>query len=296
MEWVQAMSDAMHHLSYRGNFVYLHNNQLESMSISHIKDEHGEREHLLSLNGEAREIIRDNKNLTCIWPNSRKVVVGSSRKDRYSPLLVPKNVKKISKFYDFEMIGSDRIGGQHTMVVQIKPKDRYRYGLKLWINVENALMMKSHLINDENKVVEQVMFTALEVLTKSDLGAFNDPIVTTDGYTLIHDQHDLHVNTLIKEASWRIDNILTGFWQESVLKRHHSETNQLIQQMIYTDGLATLSIFIEKQAEPLKQGKMSMGAVNVFIRTIDNYTVTAIGEVPSTTVQSMAESVFYQQP
>ena len=65
MDWVQKMSVAMRNLDYRGEFVYLHENQLESMRISHYKDENGEKERLISLNGEAREVIRDNQNLTC---------------------------------------------------------------------------------------------------------------------------------------------------------------------------------------------------------------------------------------
>jgi len=70
MDWVQKMSDAMRNLNYQGDFVYLHENRLEGMRISHYRDEHGEKERLISLNGEAREVIRDNQNLTCIWPSS----------------------------------------------------------------------------------------------------------------------------------------------------------------------------------------------------------------------------------
>ena len=50
MDWVQKMSSAMRNLNYRGDFVYLHDNQLESMRISHYTDENGEKERLISLN------------------------------------------------------------------------------------------------------------------------------------------------------------------------------------------------------------------------------------------------------
>ncbi|MCP3689029.1 MAG: hypothetical protein GY784_11490, partial [Gammaproteobacteria bacterium] len=109
MEWIQSMSNAMRTLSYQGNFVYMHEGQLESMSISHIRDETGEKERLFSLNGEAREIIRDNKNLTCIWPSSRKVVVDSSHSNSFSPLYIPDDAIEISQLYDMQLVGSDRI-------------------------------------------------------------------------------------------------------------------------------------------------------------------------------------------
>ena len=296
MEWIQSMSDAMRNLNYRGNFVYMHENQLESMSISHIKDELGEKERLLSLNGEAREVIRDDKNLTCIWPASRKVVVDFSRKNTYSPLFIPDNIDEISKLYDIELVGNERIGGQQTVVVQITPKDQYRYGLKFWINTENALMMQSHLINDSKKVVEQVMFTNLELLVDGDELEVNLIPVIDENYTLVRYHSGDNSGSLIKETSWRMSTMPAGFRRESVLKRRDSASDQFIHQMVYTDGLATLSIFIEKQAPQMKQGKTSMGAVNAFIRIMDDYSVTAIGEVPAVTVQSMAESIFYQQP
>ncbi len=296
MEWIQSMSDAMRNLNYRGNFVYMQESQLESMSISHTKDEFGEKERLLSLNGEAREVLRDDKNLTCIWPASRKVIVDFSRKNTYSPLVIPDNIEKISMHYDLEVIGYERIGGQQTVVVQIKPKDQFRYGLKFWINTENALMMQSYLINDSNAVVEQVMFTNLELLGEDDQVAVNNTPAIDDNYTLIRYHSGDNSGSLIKESSWRLSNIPAGFRQESILKRHDPASGQFIHQMVYTDGLAALSIFIEKQAPQMKRGKTSMGAVNAFIRIMDNYSITAIGEVPAVTVKSMAESIFYQQP
>jgi negative regulator of sigma E activity len=39
-----------------------------------------------------------------------------------------------------------------------------------------------------------------------------------------------------------------------------------------------------------------MGAVNAFIRVLNDYSVTAIGEVPAITVRQVAESVIYQKP
>jgi sigma-E factor negative regulatory protein RseB len=64
--------------------------------------------------------------------------------------------------------------------------------------------------------------------------------------------------------------------------------------MVYTDGLASLSIFIEKQSEETLRGSTSMGAVNAFIHILNSHSVTAIGEVPAITVQQIAESVSYR--
>jgi sigma-E factor negative regulatory protein RseB len=294
MELIQSMSEAMRNLSYRGNFVYMHDNQLESMSIMHTKNKSGEKERLLSLNGEAREVIRDDKNLTCIWPASRKVVVDFSRKNNFSPIFIPDDIENIGQFYSFELVGKDRIAGQPTAVVQISPKDRFRYGLKFWINQENYLMMKSILVDDNNRAVEQVMFTNLELVSDPADIVFNPVPSIDESFTLVRFHSGDNSGQASSESFWDTHNIPAGFHRKSVLKRHDLASDQYIYQMVYTDGLASLSIFIEKQSPQLKLGKMSMGAVNAYIRLLGDYMVTAIGEVPEVTVKSMAESISYR--
>lgn len=293
MEWIQSMSEAMRNLSYRGNFVYMHDNQLESMSIAHTRNQSGEKERLLSLNGEAREVIRDDKNLICIWPASRKVVVDFSRKNNFSPIFIPDDIENIGRFYNFELVGVDRIADQSTVVVQISPKDQFRYGLKFWINRDNHLMMKSILVDDNNRAVEQVMFTSLELVTDPADIVFSTVPAIDENFTLVRFHSGENSGQDNSESSWHTNNIPAGFHQKSILKRHDVTSDQYVYQMVYTDGLASLSIFIEKQSPQLKLGKMSMGAVNAYIRSLGDYMVTAIGEVPEVTVKSMAEAVFH---
>ena len=296
MEWVQSMADAMRDLNYRGNFVYMHDNQLESMSISHMKDESGEKERLLSLNGEAREVIRDDKNLTCIWPSSRKVVVDFSHKNSYSPLFIPGDIIKISEFYDMSLLGHDRIADYPAVVVEIKPKDQYRYGLVFWISLETNLMLKSNLINERGEVVEQIMFTNLELLKEGETLDVNGIPAIDENFTMVRYHRDQETQSVVAETAWRLDSIPEGFKQASVLKRLSSDSGEFFHQMVYTDGLASLSVFIEKQSSQMPVGKTSMGAVNAFIRVVNDFSVTAIGEVPAVTVKTIAESVIYQQP
>jgi len=296
VEWIEKMSDSMRNLSYQGNFVYIHGKQLESMSILHIKDEYGEKERLLSLNGEAREVIRDNKNLTCIWPDSRKVVVDNSSQNNFSPLFVPSDIAKISKYYSMSLADGDRVAGQATIIVNIKPRDQFRYGLKLWINSSNGLLLKSNLINEQDQVVEQVMFTNLEVLSKNDQLQLITMPELDDSFSLVRYHSGAASGNLDADSTWQISELPEGFWQESALKRKVAGTDRFIQQIVYTDGLASLSVFIEKETAQTPQGGTSLGAVNAFIRIFKNYSVTAIGEVPAITVKQVAESVFSQQP
>ena len=295
MEWVQKMSDAMRNLSYRGNFVYMHGNQLESMQIAHYRDEHGEKERLISLNGEAREVIRDNQNLTCIWPSSRKVVIDLSRQNSFSPIFIPEDISRLEKFYNMKLLGMDRVANQETMVVHIDPKDRYRYGMKFWINQENGLMMKSSLIDETNREIEQVMFTSLELFEDGEKLVVDTLPKLDSDYSMVRYHRGGSTDSVVADSAWQLTGAPGGFWRESVLRRKIPGTQQVVQQMVYTDGLASLSVFIERHNNDTQGGSSSMGAVNAFIRILHDHSVTAIGEVPAVTVKRVAEGVTYRK-
>jgi sigma-E factor negative regulatory protein RseB len=294
MDWVQKMSDAMRNLNYQGNFVYMHNNRLEGMQISHFKDLQGEKERLLSLNGEAREVIRDNQNLTCIWPSSRKVIVDVSRKNSFSPIFIPEDIARLEKFYQMKLVGRDRIADMGTVIVHIDPRDQYRYGMKFWINENNGLMMKSSLLDENGEIIEEVMFTSLQIFAGDDKPVIDTMPPIDDNFTLVRYHSGDSSKTFAADNAWQLSGMPGGFWRESVLRRKIPGSDQFVQQMVYTDGLASLSVFIEKKSSLTQEGMSSMGAVNAFIRLYNNHSVTAIGEVPAITVKQVAESVTYQ--
>lgn len=295
MQWVQKMSDAMRNLSYRGNFVYLHGSQLESMQIAHYRDAQGEKERLISLNGEAREVIRDNQNLTCIWPSSHKVVVDLSRQNSFSPIFIPEDISRLEKFYNMKLLGMDRIANHETMVVHIDPKDRYRYGMKFWVNQDNGLMMKSSLIDETNREIEQVMFTNLELFEDGEKLVVDTLPKLGNNFTMVRYHRGESTDSVIADSAWQLSGAPGGFWRESVLRRRIPGTQQIVQQMVYTDGLASLSVFIERNNNDTQSGSSSMGAVNAFIRILNDYSVTAIGEVPAVTVRQVAEGITYRE-
>jgi sigma-E factor negative regulatory protein RseB len=295
MDWVQRMSDAMRDLNYRGEFVYMHDNSLEGMQISHNKDMNGEKERLISLNGEAREVIRDNQNLTCIWPSSRKVIVDVSRKNRFSPIFIPEDIARLEKFYQMKLVGKDRIANMNTVIVHIEPRDQYRYGMKFWINEDNGLMMKSSLLDENQRVIEEVMFTSLQLFEGDNKLVIDTMPPIDDSFTLVRYHSGDSSSTFAADDSWQLATVPGGFWRESVLRRKISGSDHFIQQMVYTDGLASFSVFIEKKSTLTQSGVSSMGAVNAFIRILNDHSVTAIGEVPAITVKQVAESVTYQR-
>ena len=138
------------------------------------------------------------------------------------------------------------------------------------------------------------MFTRLELFDGD-----NKPFIDTmppidDSFTLVRYHSGDSSKVFAADNAWQLTGAPGGFWRESVVRRKISDSDLFVQQMVYTDGLASLSIFIEKKTDLTQSGVSSMGAVNAFIRTLNDHSITAIGEVPAITVRQIAESVSFQ--
>jgi sigma-E factor negative regulatory protein RseB len=293
MDWVQKMSNAMQEMSYQGRFVYLHNGQLESMSVVHVRDGQDVRERLMSLNGEAREILRDKNNLTCVWPSSQQVVVDPVSSANRSPLWIPDDVRRLDKFYQFVVQGKDRIADHPAVIVAILPRDEFRYGMKVWVSEQHGLLLQSILFDEKGGLSEQIMFTELALLDSDHLPTFNILPELAQGYALIRSHSGTDNGHEPGDRRWQLSAIPRGFHIESSFQKRMPDNDHVVQQMVLSDGLASVSVFIEKLVDQSMLGESSMGAINAFTTQYKGFSVTAIGEAPPVTVRTIAEAVVF---
>lgn len=290
-EWLSRVTRAGETLNYEGTFVYRHGNQMEAVHIIHKSDSDGEHERMVSLNGVAREVIRNNDNVTCILPDNKSVVV-----DNYGPETklpsIPSDLSQIGQHYDFIFEGYERIASRQARRVMIRPKDSFRYGYRLWIDDAFELLLSSELLDAQGNAIEQIMFTELRPYEKIDEGRLKPNIIGKE-YTWVTDKDDKASAPMPMDDGWRAEKIPQGFMLSHRNKHHLPDNRMPVEHIVYTDGLAWVSVYIEKidaQNESL-QGASSMGAVNAYGRVMGNYHVTAVGEVPPSTVQLISSSV-----
>ena len=177
-ELVAAMSRALRTLNYEGTFVHLQGTHASSMRILHANDGEGELERMTSLDGEAREVIRDRSLVTCIWPGSRSVVVSKSRPRQLLPDV--DEALASNDRYELHHAGVDRVAAVETDVVEVRPRDRYRYGYRFWIDRQTRMLLRSMLL-DGGRVVEQVLFTAIAYPDAIDRSRFEIDVASAGG-------------------------------------------------------------------------------------------------------------------
>lgn len=294
-DMIRAMSTAMQGLNYSGSFIYAHDDELESMQIIHSNDNGIEREKLISLNGEAREIVRNAESVICIWPGSKSVAVSEATPRTPFPAFEPEQLEQLEKLYKFKHRGTDRVAGRDALVVDIKPLDSYRYGYRLWIDAETYLMLRSVMRDNSGNVIEQVMFTHVEYPESIQSSMFSPSAEGERQEWLVDFDKPLLPPAEPIEGIPGVDKLTVpaGFtlMSDKVLVLPE---NSSVRRVMYTDGLASLSVFVaptggNAQSELL--GLSGMGAVHAYGVMHNNWHITVVGEVPKPTVMMMGESL-----
>ena len=298
LTWLQDMAMAMQQQSYRGRFVFAHDGRLDSLSLLHVSDGKGIRERLLSLNGEAREVLRENENLTCVWPGSRQVIIDrftAASARRLSPIWVPKDLQRLQNHYRFAVEGRDRIADLPAVIVSITPNDELRYGMKLWIAEDNKLMLQSMLLDEMGQKLEQVMFVEIDLLQPGDAALLTVLPRIDSSYARVQSHTGDNTAAVTADPRWQFDELPEGFRLEAAYRKQRVDDEGFVQQMVLSDGMSSVSVFIEPATDVALDGATSLGAVNAFGLRRGDIDITAIGEAPQETVKRIAESVFRQE-
>lgn len=289
--WLERVNDSLRELNYTGTFVYRYDGSIETLRIWHkALPGGGERERLHSLNGDAREILRDDDTVTCILPDAQSVVV--DRRQASNPLseLLPADIEALRPYYRFSVAGEGRVAGRGAVRVMIEPRDDTRYGYALWVDRETGLLLRSDLLGESGKTLEQILFVSLEVVDSMPDSAL-EPHLSGEGFTWVRRS----VQQLPPETpddAWRITDLPPGFELRMSEMHPLPGGDGVVRHHVYSDGLATVSLYIDRHVhEDVLEGLSRMGAMNAYGRSVDGYQALVVGEVPARTVERMAHSL-----
>jgi len=297
--WLERMSRSAHQLNYSGTFVYQQDGSLQSMKIIHAVNETGERERLISLSGPSREVIRNQQRVTCILPEDAPIVVEHSGAPRPFPLTLPSDLTSLREYYDIRLAGEERIAGLPARKVVVAPRDHYRYGQNFWLADETGLLLRAEVVNEQGEIVEQVMFTTLE-LHETIPEEMLQPQVE-DNSRVVQLERRPQPPAVPRQGAalqWQVADLPPGFSQQVQRNHYLPEKQNPVEHHVYSDGLASVSVFIEKRSEDDNGfvGASGMGSVNAYGQLYGAHTVTVVGEVPLRTVKQIAESMQQVQP
>jgi sigma-E factor negative regulatory protein RseB len=287
--WLDKMNRAVEELNYQGTFVHVLEGNAETLRIVHRREGGRTSERIESLDGVGREIIRHDNQVQCILPD-RRVVLLEEPKD-LSPLVsaLPSYSDEIEPHYALNLHSIARVANRTAQILEIKPRDAFRYGYMLWLDQETAMPLKSQLIDDQGAIVEQILFTSIDLKAQIPAQAIAATIDTT-GFTTLRPPESAQVAA---NTPWRAGKVPGGFKLSVATQSQIAGSEYPVEHLVYSDGLASVSVFIEDPhtKSEVSEGFSKMGSTNAFSLTLRGRKVTAVGEVPRQTVRTIASSL-----
>ncbi len=295
-KWLDRMNQALTTLNYDGVFSHIQGGRVETLRIIHRVQNGSVTERLVSLDGSGREFIRTGSQLLCYLPDERTVLV--ERQPQASTLLgsLPKFDAATSKFYDIKASRHTRLIGRPTRLIVVDPKDEYRYGYRLWIDEKTGMPLRTQLCDGKGRVIEQVVFASIATPQHIPDSEFR-PDLSTAGFQWLR-QVPAPVPPSLPVYSWSALKLPPGFHISVRAAQVMPGATGLVEHLVYTDGIASVSVFVESHmhAGHLLPGGMQLGSTSTFATVVDGHPVTAVGEVPPQTVRFIANSMKGQPP
>jgi len=293
LDWLRRIYQATEKLSYSGTFVYQQGERTETSRITRRAAIGGGVERLEVLDGPPREVIRTRDEIRCYLPDSQTVKVDRRRDQRAFPALLPAQVSDLTEHYSITMDETARIAGYDCQAIVLAPRDELRYGYKLWADVQTGMLLKARAFNRAGEAVEQFTFTQLEIgyVSRERLR----PRPAARSWRV---EQSAVAPANLAEAGWEVHADLPGFRKVVEIRRMLRDA-QPADQVVFSDGLAAISVFIEPIAgrtEPPRIGLATMGAVNIYTREVANHLVTVVGEAPAASVQRIGDRVEFHRP
>jgi len=285
VEWLEKMGASISEQSYAGTYIYMRGKRFDTMQVVHQNQNGQEIERLTNTSGAAREIIRHDDHAVCLHADDGSTMPHALPHGPFTTSFNRNLAENLSN-YTIGLHGVGRIADRPAVRISISPKNNDRYGYRLWLDQETGLLLRSNLVNS-GRVLELFQFTDISIgepippalLTASIRGE------NVFEHELLTPQNIVAEAAIQPRPNWRVKWMPRGF-------RQVSATNE--GSMVFTDGMATLSVFVEKRGRnSLGDVQTTIGGTVVLSRPIKGSAeqITVVGEVPLATAKRVAESI-----
>jgi sigma-E factor negative regulatory protein RseB len=268
------------------------------MRILHRNAGGGVDERILALDGTGREFIRHGSELVCYLPDQRVVLVDSTQ-DSGMLLADFRRVDAASSgLYRVRELPATTLSNRVVRVIAVESRDQFRYGYRLWIDEKTAMPLKTQLRSARGAVVEQLWFDELSLpkqISDERFVAQTD----TEGYRWLRQtpSNAIAANETTGASAWQSADLPPGFRMTVRSLQQLPGSEAEVTHLVFSDGLASVSVFVEQGTTPAVAAGMSasdvrrMGSSSTYSTVVAGYRVTAVGEVPPDTVKAIASSM-----
>lgn len=298
-DWLMRMHEASRKRAYAGTFVVSSANYMSSARIWHICDGEQQMERVETLTGAPRSTFRRNDEVITFNVDSKTAVAEKRESLRLFPNMLLASDSSIAQFYAAKHAGVERVAGIDSEVVQLVAKDNLRFGYRVWSEKKTGLVVKLQTLDTDGRVLEQAAFSELQLDAPVSMSKLTQMMSNVEGYKVT--RPDLVKTTALAEG-WVLKVPVAGFKPMNCFKRVVNQAEgagaESAMQWIFSDGLASVSLFVEgfDRQRHVQEGLMSLGATKSLTRKLSDksgdkpaeWWLTVVGEVPAQTLTSFS--------
>ena len=286
-DWLQEMSVVVGNMNYEGTVIRQQMGDSEALRIIHKIVDGVVHEKLISQEGNGLEIIRFGNEVHCILPDSKKVLIEqwNSQSTLFSTL--PSSDASFGAQYNLRIVREDRVAGRAALLLAIRPHDEYRFGHRLWLDQETAFPLRTELVGNDGELIEQIKFADIHLgknIPASDL------VPSFDLQSFTWYAQPAKRESVSIETDWVAGDLPPGFQVISTTEQLPGAESPATH-IVYSDGLATVSVFISETQDKAIASRASVGSSSAFSVKKGDFQITVIGAVPAETVRRIAASM-----
>ncbi|MDH3643556.1 MAG: MucB/RseB C-terminal domain-containing protein [Gammaproteobacteria bacterium] len=297
-EWLADMNRAFTELSYDGMFSFYSGDDLASLRVVHMIIDSVQRERLVHLNGAPREIVRIGEEVACIlMPGDDLLELESSIPSGPFARAFVRRYDRISSYYGLSFFGEDRVAGRQAVRMAVLPRDEDRFGYRLWLDKQTRMLLRSELVDGEGNRLEIFQFNQIafgDEVSEQALEPMGD-----DGSIVSHLSlaRENSVPVPHGESRWRAEWVPAGFTMAASDIRSPPGSLDSVDTMMFSDGLAAFSVFIEDMPPAGAASMISRRGATVAVTHLvadskqAHHLITLVGELPTLTAQRIAQSI-----
>ena len=266
---LEKSAKASQQLNYEGVFHSQSSSESNSTHVIHANIDNKEYCLLKMLDGAPNEVFCSGD---MVYVTSQDGLLIKKRKNQFLfPSVLPSDIKHLKKNYQLSFGEKKRVADRMAQHIELKAKDNLRFNYHIWIDDKNLLPLKLIVTNNKNNTIEQSTFTTISFRKVIDKDIFEKNI----NLSKIYVAKNKFVENYVSNKFWNLKELPSGFKEVDLISRRVNGLNLLDYQIIFSDGLAYVSLFIRpitRGTEP-KEGTVAIGPTNISARYQDGYQI-----------------------
>ena len=285
---LQRIAQGSEQLTYSGTFIYRSGGKVDTSRIAHSLRGGLEVERLEALDGSPREVLRAGSEVKCFFPEEKLLIIENRSSRRGFPALLPQGLGNLPEHYAIRSGGAGRIAGMKSRSVLLESRDDLRYGHEFWMDAASGLLLKANLVGAHGETLESFAFTEVKIGGPLEQGALQPRF--DSGRVRVQQVRTTEMKA--EDMGWSFRSLLPGFRRVATMKRQTAPETPESLHVVFSDGLASISVFIEPGASSGETETLTtVGPVSVYRRQVDEHRLVVMGEVPALAVKRLGDGI-----